>query len=118
MKSELKHSGSIAGFLDEGAKVKGELHFSGTLRIDGRFCGTITTEGILIIGEKAFVQGEIKAGEIEIAGRISGNVEVKRRAQIHPTGRLCGDITTPELIMTPGAILDGRTSMTAAGAVA
>lgn len=113
MKLELKNSEGIAGFLDEGAKVKGELHFAGTLRIDGNFCGTIVTEGILIIGEKAFVQGDIKAGEIEISGRICGNVEAKRRAQIHPTGRLCGDITTPELVMTPGALLDGRSSMTA-----
>ena len=51
----------ISGFLDQGANVTGELQFSGTLRIDGTFHGSIATEDILVIGEHAVVHADITA---------------------------------------------------------
>jgi len=63
-----KTSDQVFGFLDQGTNVTGELEFTGTLRIDGNFHGSISTADMLIIGEHAHVHADIKAGEIEIHG--------------------------------------------------
>src|SRR5947209_2566148 len=104
-------SEEITGFLDQGTAVTGELQFSGTLRIDGNFHGSIVTSDILVVGEHAVIHADIKAGEMEIHGRVFGNIEGKRRIEIYPTGRVQGDIQSPVLVMNAGASFDGRSRM-------
>src|SRR5215471_2691888 len=104
-------SEEISGFLDQGTSVTGELQFSGTLRLDGNFHGSIHSGDILVIGEHAVIHADICVSEIEIHGRIFGNLEAKRRIEIYPTGRICGDIQTPVLVVNPGATFDGRSRM-------
>jgi cytoskeletal protein CcmA (bactofilin family) len=111
MKLRRKTSEEITGFLDQGTDVTGELQFSGTLRIDGSFHGSISTSDILVIGEHAVVHADIKAGELEVHGRVFGNIEGQRRVEIFPTGRVRGDIRSPELIVNQGAAFDGRSTM-------
>ena len=112
MKFRRKQSSEeIAGFLDRGTSVTGELQFSGTLRLDGNFHGSIHSGDILVIGEHAVIQADIKVGEIEIHGRVLGNLESKRRIEIYPTGRVCGDIQTPVLIVNSGGTFDGKSRM-------
>lgn len=112
MKFRLKASSEeISGFLDQGTAVTGELQFSGTLRIDGNFHGSITTSDLLVVGEHAVIHADIKVGELEVHGRILGNIEAKRRIEIYPTGGVRGDIETPVLVMNSGGTFDGRSRM-------
>ena len=111
MKFRQKSSDQVSGFLDKGTNITGELQFAGTLRIDGNFHGSISTGDLLIIGEHAMVHADIHAGEVEIHGQVLGTIEAKRRVEISASGRVRGDIQTPVLIVTPGALLDGRTHM-------
>ena len=106
-----RKSEDIAGFLDHGTEVTGELHFSNTLRIDGSFHGSIVGADRLIIGEQAVVHADIKVGDIEIRGKVFGNVEVRKQAEIFSTGRLCGDLQASVLIIQAGAVLEGRSRM-------
>jgi cytoskeletal protein CcmA (bactofilin family) len=102
----------ISGFLDQGTHVTGELQFSGTLRLDGSFHGSITSADVLIVGEHAVVHADITVGTIEIHGRVFGNVEAKRSVEVFSTGRVHGDIRTATLVVQPGGVFDGRSSMT------
>lgn len=111
MNFRLKQSDQVSGFLDKGTNITGELEFAGTLRIDGNFHGSISTSDTLIVGEHAVVHADIRAGEIEIHGQVFGTIEAKRRIEIHPTGRVRGDIHTPVLCTNPGALIDGRIRM-------
>ncbi len=104
-------SEEIAGFLDQGTAITGELQFSGTLRIDGKFHGSISTADVLTIGEHAVVHADIKVGEIEIHGRVSGNIEAKRRIEVRPTAHINGDLRTPTLVVEAGATFDGSSDM-------
>jgi cytoskeletal protein CcmA (bactofilin family) len=106
-----KPADQVSGFLDKDTNVTGELQFAGTLRIDGTFHGSITTEDSLIIGEHASVHADIKAGDIEIHGQVFGSVVCTGRVEITPTGRVRGDVETPVLVIDPGGKLDGRTRM-------
>ena len=51
-------------FLARGFEFNGTLNFDGTVRIDGVVTGEIHTEGTLIIGEHAVVEGNVSAGTI------------------------------------------------------
>ncbi len=104
-------SDEISGFLDQGTSVTGELQFSGTLRVDGDFHGSISTKDKLIVGERAQIHADIKVGEIEVYGAIFGNVESARRVQLHSGGSIVGDIRTPELVIEAGGMLDGKSNM-------
>ena len=106
-----KSSEEISGFLDEGTAVTGELQFSGTLRIDGSFHGSIATNDILVVGEHAVLHADIRAGDLEIHGRVFGNVECKRRIEIYPTGCVNGDVQAPVLVVNAGATFEGRSRM-------
>ena len=105
----------ISGFLDQGTSVTGELQFSGTLRIDGEFHGSITTSDKLIVGERGQIHADIKVGETEVYGKISGNVDSKKRVEIHATGRIQGEVRTPVLVIEEGGVLDGNSDMTGEG---
>ena|SRR5437867_3221727 len=113
MKLWRKAAEEITGFLDHGTDLTGELQFSGTLRIDGNFHGSIASGDILAIGEHATVHADIKVGEIEIYGQVFGNVEVERRAEIFASGRLRGDLMTRVLVVHEGGVIDGRSRMPA-----
>lgn len=101
-------SEELSGFLDVGTSFTGEMHFSGTLRLDGNVHGSITTADVLVIGEKATVHADIKAGEVEIHGTVFGNVDSERRIQIYAGGRLCGDVNTPKLVIEDGGRFEGQ----------
>jgi cytoskeletal protein CcmA (bactofilin family) len=101
-------SDEFKGFLDHGTSLTGELRFSGTLRLDGNVHGSIATDDLLIIGERATVHADIKAGEVQIFGSVFGNVESERKVEVYPTGRLRGDVRTPQLIIDEGGTFEGR----------
>src|SRR5215470_14319389 len=111
MKFRVKQSDQVSGFLDKGTNVTGELEFAGTLRIDGNFQGSISTADNLIIGEHAVVHADIRVGEIEIHGQFFGTISAKTRVVVFPSGRVRGDIHTPVLCVTAGALLDGGIHM-------
>ncbi len=104
-------SEEITGFLDRGTAVTGELQFSGTLRIDGDFHGSISTDDVLTVGEHADVHADIRVGAVEIHGRVSGNIEASRRIEIRETGRVSADIRAPALVIEDGGMFDGRCRM-------
>ena len=63
-------TGELNGFLDRGSSFKGELEFEDTMRIDGKFNGTITSKNELIVGESANIDGTIHVGRIAISDRV------------------------------------------------
>ncbi len=101
-------SDEFKGFLDQGTALTGELSFSGTLRVDGNVHGSIKTSDVLIVGEGASIHADIKAGEVQIHGSVSGNIDGSRRVNIFATGRVHGDIRTPQLVVEEGGRFDGR----------
>jgi len=101
----------IAAFFDQGTNLTGELQFSGVVRIDGNFHGSINGGEALIVGNNAVIHADIRVREIEIHGQVFGNINVGTRAEIRSTGSFRGDLHTPLLVIHPGGILDGHSHM-------
>ncbi len=101
-------NGELQGFLDHQTSLTGELSYSGTLRIDGNVHGSISTNDCLIVGERATIHADVKAGEVRIYGSVFGNVEGVRKIEIASTGLLRGDARTASLVIDEGGAFLGR----------
>jgi cytoskeletal protein CcmA (bactofilin family) len=104
-------SGELNGFLDRGSHFKGELEFEDTMRIDGKFNGTITSKNELIVGESAHIEGNVHVGRIAISGMVVGKIVADQRVEIHRNGKVYSDIDTPALIIEEGAVFQGNCVM-------
>ncbi len=105
----------LAGIIDMESEFKGDLKFKGSFRIEGYFKGTITSDSLLVIGEKGKVEADVKVGQLVINGEIHGTLNATDRVEIHNRGRVYGTILTPRLIVEEGAFLDA-TCQTQGGA--
>ena len=94
-------------FLARGFEFNGTLNFDGMVRIDGVVTGEIHTEGTLIIGEHAVVEGNVSAGIIVSGGKINGNVTAREKVKLVSTAALLGTIRTPLLHIEEGVRLKG-----------
>jgi len=90
--------------------IKGDITSKGTVRIDGRFEGNLAAEAV-IIGEGAYLLGDITAKTLLAAGRITGNVHSSDSVEIQPRGEVCGDIYTSRLSVAEGGVFEGRSYM-------
>jgi cytoskeletal protein CcmA (bactofilin family) len=109
-------SKEFSGYLSDETNMTGDLQFTGTMHLNGNFHGSISTTDILIIGEKAIVEADIKAAEVQVCGKVRGNIESVRRVTITETGQVRGDICTPQFVIDIGGVFEG-TSSTAASSV-
>jgi cytoskeletal protein CcmA (bactofilin family) len=98
-------------FLSKGVDFRGILNFDGTIRIDGRVEGEITTSGTLIIGEQAIIKGVISAGVLITSGKVNATVTATAKIQIQKPGILIGDIRTPGISIEDGAHFHGMCDM-------
>lgn len=93
------------------SRFQGTLSFEGTVRIDGHFKGDINTNDVLVVGQGAKVEAEVKVGTIVINGEVHGNIIAKTAVEIHAPGKVKGNITTPVLVIDRGVIFEGNAKM-------
>jgi cytoskeletal protein CcmA (bactofilin family) len=107
-------TGDLNALLGRGSEFEGKLTFEGTVRIDGKFTGTIVTNDVLVIGEGARVNAEISCGTVIVHGEINGNVKAKTAVELHHPAKMRGNLETPSLMIDKGVLFDGQCKMEAA----
>ncbi len=112
MDREVEEEKNIKTILSEDIDYSGNLKFSTSLKIKGKFKGEIDATGHLFIGQKAFVKANIKAKQITIYGKINGNVEAFEKIELLNNAELSGDIKTPDIIIQSGCFFNGNCIMT------
>ncbi len=106
---------TINAFLGKDTEFEGKLNFNGTVRIDGHFRGEITAvEGTLVVGESGMIDADIHISHIFISGEIRGNIIADHKIDIHPSGKIFGNIQTPTLSLQEGGIFEGDVRMSQA----
>jgi cytoskeletal protein CcmA (bactofilin family) len=104
-------AGELSGFLDEGTEFRGEISFQDTLRVDGKFEGSIRNGRLLIIGEAADVNADIDVGSVSVRGGLRGNVHARERIELHETARCQCNLDTRVLVVAEGALFEGSCAM-------
>ena len=105
------NTGDLNALLGRGSEFEGKLTFEGTVRIDGKFNGTIVTNDVLVVGEGAKVSAEISCGTVIVHGEIVGNVKAKTSVELHQPAKMKGNIETPSLMIEKGVTFEGQCKM-------
>lgn len=92
----------------QGTVIEGNILMDGELQLEGTVKGDIRTSGKLVVGNDAFVEGNIYAAQAEVAGRITGTVECSGLLNIKASCIITGDIITKSLNVESGSTFDGR----------
>ena len=102
----------IRTLIGEGTVITGELRFTEGLRIDGEVKGDVLAGGegpsILVISEKARVQGTVRATHVIINGSVCGPVFSTELLELQPKAAIVGDVRYEVLEMHQGATIDGE----------
>jgi len=92
--------------------IKGDISFSGGLRIDGSVTGNIQatgdTESVLTLSEQGRLEGEIKVPNIIINGTIIGNVYASQHVELAPKAKVQGNVYYQLLEMAMGSKVNGQ----------
>jgi cytoskeletal protein CcmA (bactofilin family) len=101
----------LNALLGRGSEFDGKLTFEGTVRIDGKFTGTIVSNDVLVVGEGAKISAEITCGTIIVHGEINGNIKARNLVELHHPAKVRGNVETPVLMVEKGVMFEGQTKM-------
>jgi cytoskeletal protein CcmA (bactofilin family) len=104
-------SSDLNALLGRGSEFEGKLTFEGTVRIDGKFTGTIVSGDVLVVGEGAKISAEISCGTIIVHGEVAGNIRAKNAVELHHPAKMRGNIESPSLMVEKGVIFEGESKM-------
>jgi cytoskeletal protein CcmA (bactofilin family) len=96
-----------------GARLEGNVVSAGSLRIDGQVKGQINADGDVTLSPQSQVEADIRAQNVSVAGRFTGNIVVKDRAHLARGGRIDGNITSKTLVVEEGGVFHGQSIMDA-----
>ncbi|MDX8377883.1 MAG: polymer-forming cytoskeletal protein [Mariprofundales bacterium] len=99
----------IDSWFGEKVQFKGDMHFEGKVRIDGKFEGNIVSknDGILDVSKTAEIIGDVHVPQLLLHGRIQGNIQVNS-LNIGSDGTLVGDGEYSEINVDVGGKINGR----------
>lgn len=93
-------------------ELKGDLTFSGGLRIDGKLKGNVTARGdgnsTLILSENALIIGNVTVPHIIANGTIKGTVRASERIELQPKAEVAGDVYYKVMEVALGAVINGN----------
>jgi len=100
-----------------GTIVGANVQLSGTLKdindivIHGKVDGEVASEKNVIVAKTAYVKGPIKAKNVQVAGKVNGEIHAHDKLEIIESGEVTGSIITNDLIIKSGAKLNGKCKM-------
>jgi cytoskeletal protein CcmA (bactofilin family) len=97
--------------LHQNIDFSGTLNFEKPFLIRGKLSGNIVARGVLVVDEGAVVEANINASRVIIRGSVKGDVIASEKVELSVTGKLLGNLTTPEIFMETGCIFNGRCTM-------
>jgi cytoskeletal protein CcmA (bactofilin family) len=87
--------------------ISGRLSYNLPVKIDSRFSGEVKATDLLVLGRNAQVDAHISARELQLEGKLKGNVQVAGCFEILPGGSFKGELKAGELKLHPGAVFEG-----------
>ena len=95
----------------EGAVLEGALTAPGDIHVRGEVRGSVHAHGKVVIAHEGYVEGQVKAQNADIAGRVDGDVHVESRLILKGPARINGNLFTGRLVIEEGAVYNGSCQM-------
>lgn len=111
-KNKRRKAARIDTLIGENTHLKGDIHFSGGLRIDGVITGNITADegepALLTLSEKGRIEGEVRVPFQIINGDVKGNLYAVEHIELANKARINGNVFYKLLEMTVGSEVNGQ----------
>src|SRR5690606_14161732 len=105
------HSPNTTTLISRNTEVTGDIHFTGTLEVEGRVNGNIfaddETNAEVRIRESGAVSGEISVPSVIINGLVEGDVYSSRHLELAAKARVSGNVFYNLIEMVTGAEVHG-----------
>jgi cytoskeletal protein CcmA (bactofilin family) len=112
-RQEGKKKDSDVVILGKATSFSGTLKFKTTLRIQGKFKGTIDATGALIVDKDAVVEADrIIVSSLTVFGTVIGAVNAADKIDMMNGAQVCGDVSAARLRIADGVLFEGMCKMT------
>ncbi len=93
------------------ARIEGDIRGNENMIIEGFVKGSIQLDGDVQIAVTGIVEADIKAINVYIEGKVTGNIMARDRLEIHASGKMIGDISARSIDIKDGSAFEGRSRM-------
>lgn len=97
--------------INEGTKIKGNVHANSDIRISGTIVGEAISKGKIILTNNGEVKGNVSSSDADIAGKVEGDVKISSRLILRKDAIIDGNIYTKSLVVEEGAQINGTCKM-------
>jgi cytoskeletal protein CcmA (bactofilin family) len=95
-------------------RVAGDVEFQGGLHVDGRIAGDVRAlqaaarTASLSVSETGVIEGAVEVPDVELRGRVRGDIRASARLVLGATARVEGNVYYGVIEMTLGAQIMGK----------
>ena len=100
----------VVSTIGPGLRVIGDCITDGAIHVDGLVEGSIKA-GEVVVEKSGIVRGDIQTQNLIVAGKVSGNIAARGRAEFKASCHVEGDILSPRIKIEEGGRIDGRLHM-------
>ncbi|MCW5519971.1 polymer-forming cytoskeletal protein [Aureitalea sp. L0-47] len=97
--------------INEGTKLKGDIHSKGFFRIDGEIDGNVNTPSKVVLGKTGVITGTLVCENADIEGTFDGKLDVTGTLTLKATAKITGDVVVGKLAVEPGATFNASCVM-------
>jgi cytoskeletal protein CcmA (bactofilin family) len=113
LRQEGKKKEAAVVVLGKSTSFNGVLKFRETLRVQGKFKGTIEAQGALIVDKDAVVEADrITVSSLTVYGTVVGAIHAIDKVDMQSSAEVRGDVTAARLRIADGVLFEGQCSMT------
>ena len=96
--------------------IDGEISGDEDLVIQGTVKGKIAVKESLFVEASGLVEADIETQNVEVAGKVTGNILASDKVELKSDCRVVGDIKAPRILIADGAVFKGNVDMDVPGA--
>ena len=98
---------ALISIIGPGMTVVGDCETEGSLRIEGNIAGSIRAGKAVVVGENAWVKGDISTQDAVLSGKVTGTIVAESRLEVKASSQIEGDVHARRLQLEEGAVLNG-----------
>jgi len=103
-------SRKLETIVGDDTRIAGKVSVKGTIRVDGIVEGDVEADWV-VVGETGKIRGNIRTRGMVVGGSVEGNIEATETVELREKAAMVGEIHTPKLGISEGAVFDGRARM-------
>lgn len=111
-KKRTKFNNHIDTLIGTNTQIKGDISFTGGLRIDGRINGNVIAgdeeHSTLVLSNAGQIYGKIQVANVIINGMVSGPVMASKYLELQSNAEIHGDVYYEVIEVQLGASVDGK----------